>query len=800
MIGRCIMEYRESNQRKYMAEMLKQHEEFIIIGLTGRVGSGCSEAADIFASRFEALELPHVSVGTDDLAAGETKEDGIASDEKRDKRILLRYAQHHWLRFDVIRVRTVITSFLLNHMDDFCKEAAPRLSGKEEDEFAQEFQQALVARTGELLRQKSPEYSRLKEKANLTQKVIEQTGEKTAEEKFRSWDEYWQEFSAPLNSGRMETLENNGEVLGKLESLFKYLYDVANQPEYYQERAIILSAVDDFLDMISTWVAAMYWEKKMATCQNGQYTEVLEEIGTILWKGKESADADKLTFYHYVLIHDIIPALGDAIHELIAQKDSSLFTQLFQKYGNSIRRYGDVSFSEGTDIAKGQAERIGDNAFAIPRRINQFIKSIRHPFSRSYARPTRIVIDSIKSVLESTYLRERYSAFYLFAISADDAVREHRLINGVKKKLNMREIRFIDWNEYSNHGAKIYERYRKNKEKEKDNGKDNDKGKNSDQGLLDDDEFTFAEIVDGVSDGAAHVMDQVRKEAYRKNIQQFVLQDVGTAIQNADVFISNNHIAQTKNMNLRWAIVRNVSLIMYPGLLQPTAIERCMQAAFVAKVNSGCLSRQVGAVVTDSEYNILSIGWNDVPDCDISCSRKNLMDIHKERDLAAYSKYEIEDKDFRRRIKCIFEQNGGQDRKGLGNLLCGLPWRYCFKDVHLDEKQTMRSRAMHGEEKAMAKVPEKVPGGCLFTTSSPCEMCSKNAKNHHIKKIYYIEQYPGISADHYSQSGYTCNRAEHILFTGAIGRAYTQMYTPIIPHKDVLEFMGVNYKQPVKPV
>lgn len=118
------------------------------------------------------------------------------------------------------------------------------------------------------------------------------------------------------------------------------------------------------------------------------------------------------------------------------------------------------------------------------------------------------------------------------------------------------------------------------------------------------------------------------------------------------------------------------------------------------------------------------------------------MDIHKERDLAAYSKYEIEDKDFRRRIKSIFERNGGQNRKELGNLLCGLPWRYCFKDVHLDEKQTMRSRAMHGEEKAMAKVPEKVPGGCLFTTSSPCEMCSKNAKTTTSKKYTILSSIP----------------------------------------------------------
>ena len=98
---------------------------------------------------------------------------------------------------------------------------------------------------------------------------------------------------------------------------------------------------------------------------------------------------------------------------------------------------------------------------------------------------------------------------------------------------------------------------------------------------------------------------------------------------------------------------------------------------------------------------------------------------------------------------------------------------------------------MHGEEKALATCGKECENGFLFTTSSPCEMCSKNAKNHKIKCIYYIEPYPGISEDQYSRSGDKENVAKHILFTGAIGRAYTQMYTPIMPHKDILRCMGI---------
>lgn len=132
---------------------------------------------------------------------------------------------------------------------------------------------------------------------------------------------------------------------------------------------------------------------------------------------------------------------------------------------------------------------------------------------------------------------------------------------------------------------------------------------------------------------------------------------------------------------------------------------------------------------------------------------------------------------------------------GLNINLRGLPFNYCFKDIHKKERDPMRSRAMHAEEKALALCGKEAEGGYLFTTSSPCEMCSKNAKNHKIKKIYYLEAYPGISQAQYTNSGRQDNRAELILFSGAVGRAYMQMYTPLLPHKDILEYLGVNFKK-----
>ena len=74
----------------------------------------------------------------------------------------------------------------------------------------------------------------------------------------------------------------------------------------------------------------------------------------------------------------------------------------------------------------------------------------------------------------------------------------------------------------------------------------------------------------------------------------------------------------------------------------------------------------------------------------------------------------------------------------------------------------------------------------MFTTASPCELCAKKAYQLGMTKIFYIDPYPGISMDHILASGAEKQRPEMVLFTGAIGRAFHNLYTPIAPYKDEL--------------
>lgn len=81
--------------------------------------------------------------------------------------------------------------------------------------------------------------------------------------------------------------------------------------------------------------------------------------------------------------------------------------------------------------------------------------------------------------------------------------------------------------------------------------------------------------------------------------------------------------------------------------------------------------------------------------------------------------------------------------------------------------------------------------GILFTTASPCELCSKKAYQLGIKKIYYIDPYPGISRSHVLRQGIksalieeTNTDPELFMFYGAIGRGFVKLYEPFLSQKD----------------
>lgn len=83
-----------------------------------------------------------------------------------------------------------------------------------------------------------------------------------------------------------------------------------------------------------------------------------------------------------------------------------------------------------------------------------------------------------------------------------------------------------------------------------------------------------------------------------------------------------------------------------------------------------------------------------------------------------------------------------------------------------------------------------IEGGKLFTTASPCELCAKKAYQLGIKEVVFIDPYPGIAIEHILHVG--TNPPRLIQFRGVIGKAYQQLYEPLMPYKDELEFLSTT--------
>ncbi len=308
-------------------------------------------------------------------------------------------------------------------------------------------------------------------------------------------------------------------------------------------------------------------------------------------------------------------------------------------------------------------------------------------------------------------------------------------------------------------------------------------------------------------------IDETEKE--KKNFtKSYQLIDIDKCIELSDIFLAHDGTKISENRKLINQLLTYISLILHPGLVPPSPLERVMQVAYTAKLNSGCLSRQVGAAVTNESYSVQSIGWNTSAEGQTPCSLRDLFDLEQKEDDNAFSNYEKGENKF---SEYATKLCGCYHKiENMQKCMRGLTMSYCFKDIYTTAsgqvKNQVHTRSLHAEENAFLQLAKYgtvgIKGGKLFTTASCCELCAKKAYQLGIKEIYYIDSYPGISREHILECGPSENRPKMILFNGVIGRAYINLYNPFIPRKDEIEALtGVEVKkinmvkeQPVAPI
>lgn len=349
--------------------------------------------------------------------------------------------------------------------------------------------------------------------------------------------------------------------------------------------------------------------------------------------------------------------------------------------------------------------------------------------------PCRVVIDAIRNPYEAFFLKRRYANFYLISVNTPNSKRLSSLHE--YRKLSIREISDLDNKEYP-----------------------------------------------GKLSGA----------------NKFIAQNIQACIEIADIHIHNSKTSEFNQNDLVSQLAWYLALMMHPGLVMPTSVENCMQIAYTVKQSSGCISRQVGAVVTDTGYSVKSVGWNSTPQGQTPCLLRSAEDLLSGINGADYSEYEKNDNVFRKALSDKYFdliKTGATQKRNIP---------FCFKALQNEiegEKNQVHTRSLHAEENAFLQIAkfggQKLIGGVLFTTASPCELCAKKAYQLGVTKIIYIDPYPGIATDHILSVGAKKPILE--LFRGAVGRAFYQLYQPLMPYKDELELLYdiPSYHNPESP-
>ncbi len=374
-----------------------------------------------------------------------------------------------------------------------------------------------------------------------------------------------------------------------------------------------------------------------------------------------------------------------------------------------------------------------DMFYVLPTRVCEIAVAIRH-LNESKSKKTHIVIDALRNPFEIQYYRDRFAPFFLVAVTTDDDDRTDRL--RARGNLNTSDIKKLDAKEYPSENKPL----------------------------------------DGYD--------------------QFVSQNIQACLEKADIFVHNPGRADEGQIPqlsaLTRQLVRFATLMLHPGLVTPTRVERCMQIAYSAKLNSGCISRQVGAAVTDQYFSVKAVGWNDVPEGQIPCLLRKAEDLVAEQDEIAFSTYEYKTIKFREHIKGRINNLNFIHEMGLAMPYCFKSQYNALEHPNMKGGNQVHTRSLHAEENAFLQISKYggagIANGILFTTASPCELCAKKAYQLGIKEIYYIDPYPGISLSHILSSGPIHERRpKAILFSGAVGQAFHRLYAPILPFKDELD-------------
>lgn len=274
-------------------------------------------------------------------------------------------------------------------------------------------------------------------------------------------------------------------------------------------------------------------------------------------------------------------------------------------------------------------------------------------------------------------------------------------------------------------------------------------------------------------------IDDKQKDKYGQNVRD--------AFVEGDLFV---RVSKDNTTKIDSKISRFLHLIFETSIITPTIDEIAMYNAKAAAGNSSCLSRQVGACIIDTQNNILSIGWNDVPKYG-----GNLYTSDSEIDHRCFN-HEFCSNDKQKSnvvdniVESILSDSQFASLKTISNI------EVILKNNILNNTKVKDliefSRSVHAEMHAIIQgaitTGNKILSGKLFCTTYPCHNCARHIIASGIKEVVYIEPYVKslcltLHEDAMTESEDSKDKVKLLIFDGISPNRYLSFFTNFAERK-----------------
>lgn len=273
-------------------------------------------------------------------------------------------------------------------------------------------------------------------------------------------------------------------------------------------------------------------------------------------------------------------------------------------------------------------------------------------------------------------------------------------------------------------------------------------------------------------------------------------QNVRDTFTDADFFI---RVDEHFKSSLPNKVNRYLNLIFDCEVVTPLPHEIAMYQAKSAANNSGCLSRQVGAAITDQNFTVLSTGWNDVPQFGGNLYTDNNPDHDHRCKVAGFCSNDIKKKQLSEEIVAGFLSDPqviglvkeGTDHTEIKNIL-GPQLEVLIRKSTKVKDLIEYSRSVHAEMHSIIigsqKTGSKMVDGNLFCTTYPCHNCARHIILAGIKQVYYIEPYKKslsltLHNDAITENEEDKNKLRILLYDGVGPRRFMKLFSSTKPRK-----------------